>query len=113
MPLCFLGQDEPDQLGPARRTFDGVTRSISFFFARIRPGTDGYRGRLIPSRTATTAGTGTSNISQPPGASRRAVTVPEPISSPFAPVTIGRSRAVATRIPTWNPPESPICSRTG
>src|SRR4051812_49096326 len=38
----------------------GTIRSTSFFLARNRPGTDGYRGKFRPSRTLSTAGRPTS-----------------------------------------------------
>src|SRR5439155_22098664 len=46
------GRRSPVFVGPAGRC-SGSTRSISFFRARSRPGTEGYRGRLMPSLTPT------------------------------------------------------------
>src|SRR5439155_7280952 len=43
----------------------GAIRSIVAFFARRRPWIEAFRGRLIPSLTDTTAGSGSSKISQP------------------------------------------------
>src|SRR4051794_17928871 len=61
----------------------------------------------MPSLTETTAGSGTSNDSQPPAAdSRRAVIRSPPGWSDLTPVTHGRSSAAATRMPTWKPPLS-------
>src|SRR6202521_1990663 len=81
----------------------GVFRSISFFFAFSRPGSEGYRGRLIPSFTVSTAGSGTSAVSQPDSVWRGTVHRPAVIPHALMPVTHGRSSASATRTPTWYP----------
>src|SRR6266516_6260306 len=107
-PLPRICTGVPSSCGTISRTFSrpgsgraGSSRSSSCFLARSRPGSDGYRGRLIPSLTLRTAGSGSSNISQPPEASRRTVSVPSAMSIPFTPVTHGRSSAAATRTATW------------
>ena len=58
-PLLLRDAQARPSTGPAE-DHAGSIRSISFRFARSRPGTDGYRGRLRPSLTDTTAGNGTS-----------------------------------------------------
>src|SRR5207248_2630716 len=78
----------------------GRMRSIGFCFARTRPGSEGYRGRLRPSLTVSTAGRSTSNTSRLGPASRSAIARPSTTSRPFTPVTHGRSSACATRRPT-------------
>ena len=60
----------------------------------------------MPSLTPTTAGNGNSYVSRPASDSRCTCATPSSIVSPLPPLTIGRPSAWATRIPTWNPPES-------
>src|SRR5439155_8106119 len=80
---------------------DGSDRAMGAFLARSRPGTDGNRGRLIPSFTATTAGSGSSKTSHPPEASRRKTTRSPATSMRLIPVTHGSPSAWATRTGTW------------
>src|SRR5579875_532692 len=80
----------------------GTRRPISARFARSRPGSEGYLGRLMPSFTVTTAGSEKAKISSFPRYSRRAVTAPPGVTERFLmPVTHGSPSTCATRTPTW------------
>ncbi len=74
--------------------------SIGARLARNRPGSDGYRGRLIPSFTLTTAGNGTSNVSSTPAYSRPAAIRPAPDLKPLDPGHARHPSACATRTGT-------------
>ena len=92
-------------VGRPRSAVGSIVVTATFFDAN-RPFIVGYRGRLMPSLTPTTAGIGSSNTIRPASVSRSSRRLPPSSDSALAPLTTGRPRARATRMPTWNPPES-------
>ena len=81
---------------PLSSTFaaGSIVETTTFFDAR-RPFIVGYRGRLMPSLTPTTAGAGSSNTTRPASVSRSTRTTASTIDSALAPLTTGRPRARA------------------
>src|SRR3970282_1645935 len=83
-----LREGEPDLLELCTRLRRPRRRA-----ARSFAGTDGYRGRLSPSFTVTTAGTGSTNTSRPPGTSCSQRTCEPSTARPFSPFATGRPSA--------------------